>query len=523
MKCRLLGGLFLIFGMLCAVTNGRADAPAPGQVLWTYPSGYTNLADYAVSKDGRVYLGFAETTMVPALTEFGYYTITAVRTNQLIALTPEGDLDWQTSEAGQYLAIMSDGRIVSSYTHSRNAFVSYPNGGAFQGTYTTNNFYIFNPDGSLARPAASGGRVALTADNSIVAANLQSNPNFILGADVARIASADYSTVWQRPLDRHMGEPPVLGSDGSFYMTTWGPGEPARYPNGDPVPVPTTPPALYAFKSDGSPKWSLIDYDTGFRPPVIGWDTTVYTGSHRAITNRAPDWSVIDVVHEHKFLAIAPDGTIKWSLQKPDVFSFAAIGETNNIYVCTGTKLLALTPDGTQRWEYDAEAPLKLCPALAADKTAYVVTEPGKLLAVNTDTGSKIWEYDAGRPIYHAPVIGTNGNIYLLVDRSDIVVVAGSAEAALTPWPMERHDAQRTSRTTQASTKEVARDENGQVTMTLSVDPGVTYKVEVSDDLKTWTEIGSFTSSSAAQTFLDESSAGKSLRFYRLAVPTPSR
>jgi hypothetical protein len=58
--------------------------------------------------------------------------------------------------------------------------------------------------------------------------------------------------------------------------------------------------------------------------------------------------------------------------------------------------------------------------------------------------------------------------------------------------------------------------------MSLSVDPGVTYKVEVSDDLQTWTEIGSFTSDSAAKTFLDETSADKPLRFYRLAVPTPT-
>ena len=479
MKCRLLGGLFLILGMLCLVSNSRADAPPPGQVIWSYASGYTNLADFAVSKDGRVYLGFDQTTMVPVLTDLGYYTITAARTNQLIALTPAGTLDWQAPEAGQYLAIMSDGRIVSSYADVRNNFISYPNGGAFYGLYATNTFYVFNPDGSLSQPETSGGRVALTADNHIVVANVRRGPNNMFSPDIAQISSTDYSTTWQHPLNRLMGEPPVLGSDGSFYMTSWGPGNKIYYPNGDPIPLPTPPPALYAFKSDGSVKWSLVNNDTGLRPPVIGWDTTVYTGSHRSITNRAPDYSIIDIVEEHKFLAIAPDGTIKWSLQKPDVFSFAAIGETNNIYVCTGTKLLALTPDGTQRWEYDAEAPLKQCPALAADKTAYIVTEPGKLLAVNTDTGSKLWEYDAGRPIYHAPVIGTNGNIYLLMDRSDIVVVAGSAEAALTPWPMERHDAQRTSRTTQASTKEVARDENGQVTMTLSVDPGVTYKVEV--------------------------------------------
>jgi hypothetical protein len=166
--------------------------------------------------------------------------------------------------------------------------------------------------------------------------------------------------------------------------------------------------------------------------------------------------------------------------------------------------------------------PLKQCPALTADKTAYVVTETGKLLAINTATGTQIWEYDTGKPIYHAPVIGPNGNIYLLVDRSDLVVVAGSAEAALSPWPMERHDAQRTSRTTQASTREITRNENGQIAMSLSVDPGVTYKVEVSDDLQTWTEIGSFTSDSAAKTFLDETSADKPLRFYRLAVPTPT-
>ena len=61
--------------------------------------------------------------------------------------------------------------------------------------------------------------------------------------------------------------------------------------------------------------------------------------------------------------------------------------------------------------------------------------------------------------------------------------------------------------------------EEGKFSLMLSVEPGKTYKVEASDDFETWVEISTFTSNSAAQTFLDESSADKPQRFYRLVVP----
>ena len=520
MKCRILGGFFLVLGMLCAAPNVRADAPAPGQVIWSYASGYTNLADFAVSKDGRVYLGYSE--MMPGVTqlESGATVVTVLSTNQLIAVNHLGDLNWQVPAAGQYLAVTSQGRVASSLANIKRTLVTLPSGSAFAQQIVSNKFYIYGQGGDLVHEASSGGRLALTADNSFIVANIQRQPNFVQPSDFARIDGAAYTNVWQQHTDRLMGEAPVIATDGSIYLTAWGPGEAVTYPNGYVSLSPTPPPSLHAYDANGNSKWFIYQEDTGYLPPAISADGTLITASHRAITNRAPeDWTVTSVDHEYKLNAISPDGTIKWSVQKPEEFSLAAIGETNNIYVCHGNKLLALTPTGAERWSYDATEPLKLSPALAANDTVYVATEPGKLLAINSETGTKNWEYQAGRPIYHAPVIGTNGNVYLLVDRADIVVLAGSGEVANTPWPMERHDAQRTSRAVQASAREVGRNEEGKVSLMLNVEPGRAYKVEASEDLETWEEIGSFTSSNAAQTFLDETSAGKPQRFYRLVVP----
>ncbi len=61
--------------------------------------------------------------------------------------------------------------------------------------------------------------------------------------------------------------------------------------------------------------------------------------------------------------------------------------------------------------------------------------------------------------------------------------------------------------------------EDGKFSLMLNLEPGRAYKVEASDNLETWTEIGSFTSSGAAETFLDETSADKPQRFYRLVLP----
>lgn len=515
------GGILLVSLFFAALSGWSVSnpTPTPGDIVWSYASGYTNLADFAVSKDGRVYLGFSETTYEPVYQEAGYYTPVANRTNQLLALNHVGTLNWQTSEAGQFLSVLGDGRVLSSYSDFNYRFVEYPSGGGSYGLRVTNTFYVFYQGGSEWCPSRIGSYAAITADNHFIVGNIPTDPSNWYSPNIARIDGEANTNVWQQSTVKLTGASPVISSDGSLYLTSWGSTEPIVLPSGYVQPSPFPPPALYAFTEAGSPKWSMANNDTGFLVPSIGSDGTLYVASHQSITNRTENFVVINVEDKYRFNAISPAGVVKWSLEKPDAFGLAAIGATNNIYVCTGSKLLALTSAGEERWTYDAGVPMNLCPALAADGTVYVATQPGKLLAINSDTGSSEWEHDFSKPIYHSPVIGTNGNIYLLVDRADMVVLAGTAEAASTAWPMERHDAQRTGRTTQASTKAITVTEEGKFSLTLSVEPGKTYKVEASEDFETWVEIGTFTSNSAAKDFLDETSADKPQRFYRLVVP----
>jgi hypothetical protein len=53
----------------------------------------------------------------------------------------------------------------------------------------------------------------------------------------------------------------------------------------------------------------------------------------------------------------------------------------------------------------------------------------------------------------------------------------------------------------------------------LSLETGRTYRVQASSDLRTWTDVGTFSGASAAQRFVDAASRTAAQRFYRVISP----
>ena len=60
---------------------------------------------------------------------------------------------------------------------------------------------------------------------------------------------------------------------------------------------------------------------------------------------------------------------------------------------------------------------------------------------------------------------------------------------------------------------------DGRFRLSLLPDRGITYGIEVSSNLVTWTRVVAFTNLNNAVEFIDQESAGQSRRFYRTVSP----
>ncbi|MGV3753811.1 MAG: PQQ-binding-like beta-propeller repeat protein [Verrucomicrobiota bacterium] len=521
MKYRCKGSVWIAISLLLATL--RSFSAEPGDVLWTYSSGLTNHTDLALGPEGTIYLGSAAVmTETRELPSGGTGTIT-YRTNHLFAIDTDGQEKWQFPGTGENLAVRADGKILATFGTTGKIRVSVlPTGPTTIGNKPVSEYILsgINPDGSSWFEAFKAGLVAIAADNNVLALNVEVPDGSSYTNGIARLDSQANGTGWTNvslPFP-YADKSPVITPDGTTLYVSWADLNPTydvMLPSGSVVsgPNPDFQNALLGFLADGTSKYLLFETNVNYSTPAIGGDGTLYLASGKLLPNGAEstvDWS---------FRAIGLPRDFKWSFASPNPFGPAAIDSTNNVYVGSGTRLYALTANGAERWTYEADNEVDLCPALAADGTVYAVTRGGKLLALDAADGSLRWSYDSGRPIHFPPTIGADGTVYILVDNSDLVAIEGTAPPANAPWPQDRHDAQRTNRATQASTSGLSRDVDGKFSLNLNLEPGRAYKVEASVDLLTWTEIGSITSSGSAQTFLDETSAGKPQRFYRLVVP----
>jgi hypothetical protein len=223
---------------------------------------------------------------------------------------------------------------------------------------------------------------------------------------------------------------------------------------------------------DGTFKWS---YPAGYgiySSPAIGTDGTIYVGSHDA-----------------RFYAISPDGTLRWSYETDGgmIYSSPAIGADGTIYVGSlNYTFYALSPSGGLKWAYETGGRVESSPvigpdgtiyvgsgdssfyffgsngsvkgkletpggnfgsppAIGADGTIYVGSSDGTLRAIDPATRELISFYATGGAVWSSPAIGPDGTIYVGSLDGTLYAISGSSPGpAVSPWPMFRHDLERT-------------------------------------------------------------------------------
>jgi parallel beta-helix repeat protein len=169
---------------------------------------------------------------------------------------------------------------------------------------------------------------------------------------------------------------------------------------------------LYAFKSDGTLKWTYTTASNILGSPAIGKDGTIYIS----------DWE------NSTLYAINSNGTLKWkyNMGNYNYGSSPTIGSDGTIYIpntnATNGTLYAIYPSGKLKWTCTIGGAIHgSSAAIASDGTIYIENENGTLFAINPDGSSK-WQYtfykkDSYRTTiyYSSPSIGSDGTIYILV------------------------------------------------------------------------------------------------------------
>ncbi len=502
--------------LLLVTTLSPAATAAPGDVKWTH-TGNILISDLALNRDGTIYITSATTltnTQIP-LPSGGYMIVTSPgsETNDLIALLPDGRVKWQKPNVGQHIAVLSSGRVLVTHNLLYTVVTPQASGGFITSVMRSiDRSTGFEPNGDVWQESALNGRVAITADDDIISLNHGSaesptDQNMILRTGLSG---------WQSAPLEYLASFPVISPDGTIYAVTdrnVGNLNIIALPSGMSVVAPSPTNRIHVLTSGGIPKYGLENTNLFLYPPVFGNEGSLFVSCLETKTNGD------GITYNEASVRSLSAGlqSERWRKIGTSKFSPIVVGYNNRTYTGNTNGLYALDDSGAERWFFPTADEVNLSPALAADGTVYFVSSD-TLWAVNAEDGTLRWSYKATAAIKTAPTLGPDGTIYVLLDDK-LIALEGTAPPANAPWPQDRHDAQRTSRATQASASGLSRNVDGKFSLNLNLEPGRAYNVETSEDLETWTEIGSFTSSSAAQTFLDETSAGKPQRFYRLVLP----
>jgi outer membrane protein assembly factor BamB len=274
-----------------------------------------------------------------------------------------GDLLWSKPIAAEYTgdaALGADGTI-------------------YVGAVSTTVFTALNPDGTTrwtfdlgTMGASLGVRFPLVGADGAVYAMSYDGHLVVLEADgVLR---------WHRQFPQSVWMPPVVGSDGSVYVSS-------RRPY-----LSDQSSQLVALQADGTLRWEIPMWES---TPTLAVDGTILLAS------------------QSQFLvALRADGTTRWWSEGAGWFHPVALGANERIYTGAGPNLESFGLDGQRLWSVSVGVELATGPVLSGDGQLFAVTYEPRLWALNT-SGNVLWEYELPAEGASTPAVSAGGHLYL--------------------------------------------------------------------------------------------------------------
>lgn len=460
-------GRFICLFATAFLVATRLMAQQPGTLRWRIPIGNVgNSAWYttsspALAADGTIYVanGFE-----------GDSSLTTGR--RLYSVTPDGTTNW----------VITVGRdIVCSPTVG-------PDGTLYVGS-TEGLLYSFNRAGGTNWLIHTAGQIfsspALAADGTVYVTSVSNHINQLYSIH------PDGSTNWifkMGPVafaqqNSAQFSSPAIGPDGSIYIGS----------------MDTN---VYSISRDGTTNWLFRLGNVTYGSPSVGSDGTIYIGSD-----------------DFRLHAIAPDGHQRWSFGSGSyVESSPAVGSDGTIYFGSlDGNTYALTPAGSVLWMVTG---FSASPALGANGTVYLAGHDFGILRAFDAAGSNRWSLNLNFSsyIFSSPVVGPDGTIYIAAGPY-LCAVYGDTPLQRAPWAMFRREALHTARSVQRAVSQPTMFPDGSFGMTLNTETGLTYRVQASTDMETWTNLATLTPTNFNAEFIDPTATNLPFRFYRLASP----
>lgn len=441
-------------------------AQRPGTIRWHTPIQSASVTGElknspAIGPDGTIYVANS------------YEGGTAA--SQLYAIHPDGMTNWIFSADGNLSGSPAIGPNGDIYITGRNgALYSVGFGGAANWVVRTGGSFCSSP--------------AVAADGTVYFAAVSNyfNKLFAVGPDGSTNWVFDMIPIYYPQQISAQFASAAIGPDGTIFIGS----------------VDTN---LYAINPNGTLKWTFRLGDATYGSPAVGTDGTVYIGSD-----------------DHSLHAVGRDGHQLWQfLTGSYIESSPAISAGGTIYISSlDGKTYALSAEGTQLWHSFGYS---LSPALGANDTLYVSAAAGvEVLYGLTNTGATEW----AAPIYNgsnmslfsSPAVGSDGTIYI-ASTPYLYAIYGNGPPAPGSWAMFRRGPTHNARALQRSVSQPAPLPDGNVALTFGTETGVTYTVQASLDLVSWSNLDTFVPTNFTTQFLDTGATNFPARFYRLASP----
>jgi outer membrane protein assembly factor BamB len=157
-------------------------------------------------------------------------------------------------------------------------------------------------------------------------------------------------------------------------------------------------------RADGSVRWALPLGDRIYSTPLVADDGSIYRESDAK-----------------KFVAVSPEGKIKWSLDTDgDADSGATMSSDGAVVFAAGRTVYAVTPAGYVRWRFSAKRKVFTSPAVGPRGRIFFGAQDHHVYALEAD-GRLAWSVDLGADVDGGPAIDDGGHLFVGTDGDEVV------------------------------------------------------------------------------------------------------
>ena len=141
----------------------------------------------------------------------------------------------------------------------------------------------------------------------------------------------------------------------------------------------------------------------------------------------------------------SPNPPVTITVATPDtVITAPTLAEDGTLVVGTQDHtVVALAPDGTQRWSIHTSGLPSAAPTHGAGGVVYIAEDDGTLLALSIIDGATLWSFAAGSAIRTPPALGCDRTLYFGTDAGAVFALSideSQSGLANSSWPRAGHD-----------------------------------------------------------------------------------